>query len=58
MGSSVAETLAQNHPVPIEFIGVHDQFGQSGTPEELIQYFKMDVSSIMNAVEKVIKRKS
>src|SRR3990167_7222302 len=33
MGSTVAECLAKNFPVPIEFIGVDDQFGQSGTPD-------------------------
>ncbi|MDZ4205764.1 MAG: transketolase C-terminal domain-containing protein, partial [Patescibacteria group bacterium] len=35
MGSAVAECLAKNFPVPMEFIGVDDQFGQSGTPDEL-----------------------
>jgi len=57
MGSAVAEVLSREHPVPIEFIGVQDQFGQSGTPEELFKYYKMDTESIIEAVEKVIKRK-
>lgn len=57
MGSRVAEILAQNHPVPIEFIGVHDKFGQSGKPEELIEHYGMGVSAIKDAVKKVIKRK-
>jgi len=57
MGGAVAEVLAREHPVPIEFIGVHDQFGQSGTPEELIAHYKMDVASIKEAVKKVLKRK-
>lgn len=57
MGSRVAEVLAQEYPVPIEFIGVHDQFGQSGTPEELIEHYGMGVSSIKDAVKKVIGRK-
>jgi transketolase len=57
LGSAVAEVLAQNCPVPQEFIGVHDKFGQSGTPEELIEYYGMGVSSIEAAVERVIKRK-
>lgn len=57
MGSAVAEVLAQEHPVPIEFIGVQDKFGQSGDPQELIEYYGMGVDSIKEAVKKVIKRK-
>jgi len=56
MGSAVAECLAKHRPVPIEFIGVHDQFGQSGTPEELIEHYGMDTKSIIKAVEKILKR--
>lgn len=56
-GSAVAEVLAAENPVPIEFIGVHDQFGQSGTPNELIEHYGMGVESIKEAVKKVIKRK-
>ena len=58
MGSAVAELLAKEYPVPIEFIGVNDRFGQSGTPDELIEYYGMGVGSIKEAVKKVIKRKS
>ncbi|MDO8183863.1 MAG: transketolase C-terminal domain-containing protein [bacterium] len=57
MGSAVAEFLASTYPVPQEFIAVHDQFGQSGTPEQLIKHYKLDVSSIIKAIQKVIKRK-
>ena len=57
LGSAVAEVLAQNCPVPQEFIGVHDKFGQSGKPEELLEHYGMGVSSIEVAVEKVLKRK-
>ncbi len=58
MGSAVAEVFAQNYPVPIEFIGVHDKFGQSGTPEELIEHYGMGKNSIKEAVMKVLKRKN
>lgn len=58
MGSAVAEVLAQNHPVPMEFIGVKDRFGESGEPNELIEAFGMGVSHIKDAVKKVIARKS
>lgn len=58
MGSAVAEVLAKNHPVPIEFIGVQNRFGESGPPNELIEYFGMGVRHIKEAVQRVLKRKS
>lgn len=57
MGGAVAEVLAQNYPVPIEFVGVRDLFGQSGTPDELIEHYGMGKNSIKEAVKKVLKRK-
>ena len=57
MGSAVAEVLAKNHPVPIEFVGVQNRFGESGTPEELIERFGMGVSHIKDAVKRVLTRK-
>lgn len=57
MGSAVAEVLARNYPVPIEFIGVQNRFGESGAPEELIERFGMGVSHIKDAVKKVAARK-
>lgn len=56
MGSAVAECLAKNFPVPIEFIGVDDQFGQSGTPDELIEHYGMGTKSIIASIEKILKR--
>ena len=58
MGSRVAEIVAQHHAVPIEFIGVDDRFGQSGTPLELIEYYGMGVKSIKAAIRKAHKRKA
>ena len=58
MGSAVAEVLVQNYPAPMEFIGVQNSFGQSGTPDELIKHYKMDTPDIIFAVEKVLKRKT
>ena len=57
MGSRVAEILAATHPVPIEFIGVQDRFGQSGTPQELTEEYGMGVAAIKLAVERVLRRK-
>jgi transketolase len=56
MGSAVAEVLSKKYPVPIEFVGVEDKFGQSGTPDELIEHYGMGVDSIKKAVKKVLKR--
>ena len=55
---AISELLSANCPLPIEFIGVHDQFGQSGTPKELIAHYKMDAPSIVEAVKKVMTRKN
>ena len=57
MGSAVAEVLAENYPVSIEFIGIRDKFGQSGTPDELIEHYGMGKDAIKEAVKKVLKRK-
>lgn len=57
MGSAISEVLVQNYPVPIELIGVHDKFGQSGDPDELISHYGMGVSSIINAAKTAVKRK-
>ncbi len=57
MGSAVAECLASNFPVPIEFLGVKDEFGQSGKPDELIEHYGMGVEAIKRAVLKVVGRK-
>ncbi len=56
-GSAVAELLALECPLPVEFIGVHDKFGQSGEPKELMEHYKMGTSHIMDAVKKAISRK-
>jgi transketolase len=57
MGSAVAEIIAKNNPVPIEFVGVQNRFGQSGEPNELIEHYGMGVHHIKEAIKKVISRK-
>jgi len=57
MGSAVAELLAKEHPVPIEFVGVKDSFGQSGNPDELIEHYGMGVGHIKEAVKRAVARK-
>ncbi|TSC79733.1 MAG: transketolase [Parcubacteria group bacterium Gr01-1014_29] len=57
MGSAVAEVLARNHPVPMEFVGVQNRFGESGEPIELIEKFNMHPAAIVKAAQRVIQRK-
>ncbi|HVV39021.1 MAG TPA: transketolase C-terminal domain-containing protein [Candidatus Paceibacterota bacterium] len=57
LGSAVAEVLAAQSPVPVEFIGVHDQFGQSGEPKELMEFYKLGVQHIKEAIIKAAGRK-
>ncbi len=56
-GSAISECLSTNFAVSIEFVGVKDKFGQSGTPDELIEHYEMSVSAIKEAVKRVLKRK-
>ncbi|HOT89381.1 MAG TPA: transketolase family protein [Bacteroidales bacterium] len=53
LGSAVAEVLAQNCPVPIEFIGVKDSFGESGKPLELMDKYGMTAKHIIDAVKRI-----
>ncbi len=52
-GSAVAEFLSEHHPVPIRRLGIQDQFGQSGSPEELLAHYGLDSASIENAVREL-----
>ncbi len=57
LGGAVAELLAKKAPMPMEFVGMQDTFGESGKASELIQKYGMDEKAIKNAVLKVVKRK-
>ena len=57
LGSAISELLAATYPLPTEFIGVHDQFGQSGEPKELLEHYGMGVSHIVQAIKKAHARK-
>lgn len=57
VGSAVAEVIVRKYPVPMEFIGMRNSFGESGTPEELLKKYKMDDAAIEQAILRVIKRK-
>lgn len=51
-GSAVSEVLSQNYPVPLEIIGVQDQFGQSGKPEQLFKKYKITKEEIIKRIKK------
>ena len=57
LGGLVAETLAEEQPVPIAYVGMRDRYGTSGTGEELLEYFGLTLSAIAEAARKVIGRK-
>ncbi len=57
LGSAVSEVLTKNYPVPMEFVGIKDVFGESGTMEELYEKYGLSAKHIKNAVKKIIKRK-
>lgn len=54
LGSAVAEYLSEVHPERVVRIGVDDQFGQSGEPDELIAHYGMDKAAILSAVRKTM----
>lgn len=56
MGSAVAELLAANYPIPMEFVGVKDQFGQTGTYEELLNFYGLNVLQIKQAARRLRKK--
>lgn len=58
MGDAVAQVAAKHFPIPIEYIGTKDTFGESGTPMELLKKYGMDVTDIIAAAEKVMARKN
>ncbi len=57
LGESISRVLALNSPAPQEFVAVNDSFGESGTPEQLMEKYKLNDQAIIEAVERVMKRK-
>ena len=57
LGDSIAQLLAMNNPCPMEYIAVNDSFGESGTPEQLMQKYGLDAPHIIEAAKKAMARK-
>ncbi len=58
LGDAIAQAASKHFPIPIEYVGTKDTFGESGTPAELLKKYGLDVPDIIAAVEKVMGRKS
>lgn len=57
LGDSVAQLLARQLPAPVEYVGVDDKFGQSGTPSELMEHYGLTAEAVVEAAKKSINRK-
>jgi transketolase len=57
LGDSIAQTAASAFPVPIEYIGTRDTFGESGTPTQLLEKYGLATPNIVEAAQKVIGRR-
>lgn len=58
LGDSIAQVLIQNHYVPLEYVGVNDSFGESGTPAQLMEKYGLNAASIVEKALKAIERKN
>ncbi len=57
LGDAISQVLARNYPAPLEMIGVNDSFGESGTPDQLLEKYGLGAANIVAAVQKVLARK-
>jgi len=57
LGAAVAESVVKNYPVPMEFVGMADQFGRSGEPFELMEHYELNWQTIYASCLKAIERK-
>lgn len=57
MGSAVAEVVVRNCPVPMDFIGINDVFGESGSPDKLMEFFGLTANNIVDKALGLLKLK-
>ena len=57
LGDSIVQVAAKHCPIPIEYVGTNDTFGESGKPLELLIKYGLDTEHIVAAAQKVIARK-
>lgn len=58
LGEAVAQVLVRNFPAPLEMVAVRDSFGESGTPEQLMEKYGLKADNIVDAAKRVMKRRS
>ena len=56
LGESVAQTLAQHHPIPMAFVAVNDSFGESGTPSQLMEKYGLNAGNIVMKSKELLQR--
>lgn len=54
---SISQVLSRNCPTPIEPVAIFDQYGQSGTPDELMKFYHLDTEDIVEAAKRAVARK-
>ena len=57
LGESISRVLAQNNPVPQSFVATNDTFGESGTPQQLMEKYGLNSQAIIKSATQVIKKK-
>jgi len=57
LGDSIAQLLAREEPLPLEMVAVNDSFGESATPDQLMEKYKLNEAAIVAAVAAVMKRR-
>ena len=57
LGVRVAQVVAETHPCPMEFVGLHDTYAESGQPDELLDKYGLIARDVAAAVRKVVARK-
>ena len=58
LGDAIGQCASKHFPIPIEYVGTKDTFGESGTPADLLKKYGLDVPDIIAAAEKVMQRKN
>jgi transketolase len=58
MGDAVAQVAGKHFPIPIEYVGTKDTFGESGTPDQLLKKYGLDIPDIIAAAERAMARKN
>ena len=58
LGDSIAQLLGRELPMPMEYVAVNDSFGESGTPDQLLEKYGLTTAAIVAAAERAIARKA